>query len=808
MDFIFTILPFIIGVSIFVFYIYIRSILKRNHESLKEHFSILRKMQNDIRELNIKSEMYNESDPDPYGKLAKSIKENLSLCAQYLLELNNWYSNNINLYRRIAHPEVRDLLYWLVNLRENDQGLLSFMGTYDILTKLSQNIVNDFTKLANISNEVIDKSKNLIDLINKNKYTLHQLEELNLSDDNFLRESSALDQWEQTVLHQIPVFFIAASKGVETEQPNKPLVAKVWRLVNKIEPEIVLIDSRISSWETDYQTIQSLKESIKINDEKIIQCIQNLSTDPILAVDCDGITRDFDTEAKFFFGITQKTPTVKELSTHVTLLKKTESTYIETLKKLSKTSQYHSELKEKIKKRQIFHNLEWLNNSLHIMEEAREFNSSNWPADIRVDVLYTKLNLLLNQQTGIIPEITTKSISAENLDVLSEIIKTNEVEFENVNSIFKKYFHVLREILRIEEDIQTDLKQYYSALRQLMDITLSNPAMLKQFKSRLEKFQGNLENFNQLMSDRTSGKLEIKLKKWKALSLKINKTVYDIGKEIEQENFILSTAVNNQIRLIQGYLALNEPVYLNALTAIRDGNVDKGNSIFLDLNMSVLVSVQHIKNLSQIWHQLTSSKAALGEITNPVTVQLEKLDKARTSMLKTMQIADIKLPAGLSWPPTTKVLTSERAEFVKIEDKYKLLKNNKGTAIQLITRLNELTDNYKELSVNIKSVMAEAEVESSKFNDLEKRFYQSINLWQELSNSHNGNFTLQDNIHNFIESVDKDYQELKSRYLGGRLPYSQAFQMMRLICRKIDQESIEYDNRRVINISGEVHQRL
>jgi len=807
-ELILTLLPFMIGIGIFLGFIYLRSVLSRYSELIKKQMITIRELQNHIRDVTSRSEQYSSSDPEPYGVITVGLRDKLVLATQDILALNEFYGRNVTLFRHVSHPNIYTIKGWISGWNELNLSLANFLVVEDRLENIFREIEDDFNRLADISVEVSQKSKLLFDSIHQSKDRLAKIEAYGLTDDETESVSTNLNQWEQTALHQIPIYFMAEKPLNDKDQADKILVAKVLRLLNRIEPEITALSRKINSWEVEFQAILELQENIPMVLENIHQIIESLSNDVTLPVDC-GEFRIFYIEHKSKVeDETRPNLTAKLINSRLARLRLIDKACFDKYSQLESIKKQHSELLGHITNRRLIHKMEWVKNAQKVMNDAREYNQDNWTEDIDVEKLKGDMVDLSRELEVTLPAISSGIVTERQLKSLFVRVSIINKDYLSISHSFKIYFDQLKQLRAIEETLINQVGQYHATLRQLSDIISTHPTLSKNKRNHLGYFLNSITSLSSQLSDRTNGKIDVKKSKWESDKKKIDRTVSEIGKKMESVTFNLTVEVSNQMDILQDYLVLNEPVFLNALNAVKNGSTNQDGSKFQDNNQTILVVVQHIKDLSQTWHKLSASKKALMDVSVPVTERLNKLDRIRTDVLRQMQIVDEKVPANRTWPPTNKSLHNERLEFNKLENEFNALKSQKNTAIQLMAVLSDLAEKYRDLSLSLKSELAEVDIEQKRFVDLEKRMNQSKKLWNDLTKAYPGNMILGENIQELLESIEKDHKELKKRYQDGRLPYSQAFQMMRVICRKLDQESIEFDNLQVINISGEVHQRL
>ena len=68
--------------------------------------------------------------------------------------------------------------------------------------------------------------------------------------------------------------------------------------------------------------------------------------------------------------------------------------------------------------------------------------------------------------------------------------------------------------------------------------------------------------------------------------------------------------------------------------------------------------------------------------------------------------------------------------------------------------------------------------------------------------------TLRNDLNQLFVEIDRDYTELNKQYSLGGLPYNQALQNLRIICRKINEITMPAVGNQVVDINGDLQKRL
>ena len=728
--------PFLVGFILISIFLYINFLRKQYTNEIKTQLSELKRYQDQVKFILDNNEMYTESDPDPYGSIYRELRRDLVLASQMLLELNELYAENRNLLKLGSKPFPRNLQGWYVIWKGFNQHLNQFNETHDQLSKIILRLERNGERLSGISSEVAQKSSHILDLIGQTKIRLDKLEDFGLADDKFLEVSEKLYEWQQTALNQIPVIFLAGEEPIEENQLDKVFIAKVYRFISIIEPEIASIVSEVSSWEADYQEIQTTIKNVSLGVKELKQITINLSQDIYLPVNWVNQVQEIEKLIDRFDELEVATPTVQDFQAFLMSVNNEKEKVSNLSKQIGRIEKCHAEVVWSIKKRQPSHRKEWVENSLNILEQAKEYNLDNWSKNIPVSEIRQQLQNLYKLDNGLSDFIKNKPILYSDIENLYINDQQANSDFLRLGPLFALYFNRLQEIKKIESDLGKDLNMYYTGLRQLGDIVSSNPGIKKRHENEIKKNILDIELLNKELSSRSKSKIEQKYKRWNRLSGKIDKTIRTIGISLDQENERSIIDLRGYVDYLQGLLALDEPVFFEVMTLLKKDSGGNNNKVFWESKIPVLEMVMHIREASKDWHRLLASINSLKEIQDPIRDRLEKLIKIRDEAVKIVKDGDLLVPDNLSWPPTTKNLIMEKKRLTKLDEEYQKLKQSKSRPVELIANLSNLADEYRSINSTLKNILTEARIERTRFDDLDKRMEKSIDLWRRNSQVH------------------------------------------------------------------------
>jgi len=365
-------------------------------------------------------------------------------------------------------------------------------------------------------------------------------------------------------------------------------------------------------------------------------------------------------------------------------------------------------------------------------------------------------------------------------------------------------------------------------LNQGISLAGSNP-VLSEAISEFDQFRSAIDPLLEELNTPNYGVLEKKTQKAIALINRVeqvtNRWLIKLNADLRTKQDILHTIVSKlqEIGTLEDPAILEGQRFVEAIPvkrtvevettkgalsiakSIKDKLTRSGESPSEALPMSE--AIKEIKLSNEDWQHYVIIIKALEDIEGPVLEMSEKLEQSRANTQQLLSRASEVMPEARSWPPVNQSLGGERGQFVALERKYLNVKKEPLKAIQIVTRLSSLSDEYQQLASKVRQVIENAEKDQSRILEQDTHLEEVKGLWKELRNANPGNTFMKDDIQILLQSADQQMDAIKDKYKRGGLPYNQTLQNIRALYQNLSSAVVTYDNETTIDINGEIANR-
>ena len=798
-----TFTPFLVILGWFLGYLYLRGSQIKFRNLMREYGGVLRLLDNQSREISYDLRVFSPDDPEPYGPLVKDINEKLITFGVDLRGFYVEYSDLQTLFNRVRNPNWRDIKNYPGNWRRLQYRLQKFQQELETAEERFASLREKNNQLTNIGWDIVQQSQQIYEKVKNILADLDFLTEKNLGDQDLDRVVSAIQGWESTFQNQIPVIFLSLNKETIEKQSDRILISKIHRLLITAIPEISRLEKKVSQWKTDFQQINQLLKSVSELNKVISQELDTIEANrdqPVRMDDDKAVASHLFDELNHHQSITLS---VSDLHTQLNHLKRLSLQQEQLRRKINKVTQSQNEFILLIKQHDFVRMFEWNRSAFSTFEEGRLYDPNNWKGVVNLQGLHQGLQSLLALQAAVIPRQITGPLLESNLPHVLDSLKKIVEQYERIKQQFDIYFKRFREIQGLEKKAKDILVRDYASLKQVHAIAASNLLFKKRASSEIDRFIQDVEQLNADLNLTAQGVILGKAKKAETLHNKfetrLDKWLHKVIEEVDQEKQALTQTVN----ILQEHVSMDDPIFLEVIKFIQEHQkMESGIQQKVASLQSVLESVRELRNQSELWQKVMAANKAVEDLAGPVLERFDKMEKSRQNLLLLMKKADEMVPEDLSWPPSTQRLTNERMKYKMLETQYQSFKKQRHKAIQIVALLSDLSDQYKELYSLVNQILDRALQDQKRFTDLEIRLEKSKSLWNQCARNNQSIPLIAEEIAELLSTVGKDYEELVKRYKMGALPYQQAFQVMRAICRKIDEATVQAGSNQIIDING------
>jgi len=791
----------------YVLYLYVRGWHSKATDELREISVRLRHLKRQASQIGDHADIFLIDDPEPYGPLVVEINERIVQFEQQLLLIYQSYAGhqtNFANLKRFTWAQFWQIPWLWRRLAEDINLFWDEIKTaemeLDSINVLKNRMLNLGWDVACQSRQILEKDRSIMQDVNN-------LQEQGLGDEKLEEVPTSLKQWETTLLTHVPIIFFSEDKNLFDQSVEKSTVSKVHKIVSACELEITALNDIVNQWKSDYGRVNQLSQSLDQLQNAIDQIVTQLESNPDHPVNWDLSRPALHVMTAEFKRLRETKTTVRHLHKAVDQYTHLEHQLAQLQEKDKHILESHREIGQLIGQSDFAHSMEWSTGALKTLKESSPYNPENWKGIIKVTDLQKRIQEVLINQAKVIPRQLSGTITESKLEPLLKSMQEIKTSYEKVKPDYAIYYKRLREIKDLEKSSKEQLSRDYAPLKQMQAVVISNPLLNKVAGTEISRLLPSVEQLNVELDQADLGVVHAKVKKINELHKKLEISSQKWLEKIDEDVVKKKDELSKTINILQDMVSLNDPVFVEVVQLVQDQQQSGAQPVFQG-QPPLLEQAHLLKSQSELWQKIVAANKAVEDIAGPVLDRHSKLEKNRQNLVGRMARADELVPEELSWPPTTIRLTNERARFRSLENQFALFKRERHKAIQLVALLSELSDNYQDLHNQVGQLLERASQEQSRFNELEHRLRQSQSFWSQRLQDNRSNLSAVSEIEHLLASIEKDFSELQRRNKSGALPYQQAYQMLRLICRKIDEATIPIGSNQIMDINGVVHRQI
>lgn len=793
-------------VGIFLSFVFLRGKKRECRNDLRFAGATLRNMEYRLRVIKNDVIAFTKDDPEPYGEIAQDLAEQEVHAEIILRDLRNLYSVHQSTFTQLYNLPFHLQLFRIFDWTRFKVNLDSFHNSFEPFDRQYEKIEDFRDLLQNVSAEISTQSRQLLASIQQAIQVLGEIESLGLEDNAFKETELAIKEWETTLLHQIPVSFLGEPSINLADQPEKLVVSRVYRLIHNSRQDISIIVERVLGWKHLHQRITNQKKTLVQREKAINQIITSLENHNRLPVKWD-VSGKNSIKLKDDLNLTiNQIVTVSGLEKLNEVLIPLERRQIQLEKEIEHILEIHRELGKIESEFDCGKAITWAKNALATIESVTPLNLSNWKSISDIPKLSGDLQNFIHQINLVLER-------KHSVEIAESAIATTLKTLIIVRSNYEQFLPVYDEFLMRYKDIQVKVKNCkdilardFASLNQARGIINSNPFLSKIAGQELEKIIVSIEKLNAELDHPELGLIDDKSNRADQLHKKTLEVCQKWLQKLSADVSLRKEELSETVNVLQDLVSLSDPVFAEVITLLQEQR-QNGIQPALEKN-EVLGLTRNIKDQSEIWQRVVASQKAITDIAGPVLDRFRKMEKNRLSLQEQISRADKIIPETLAWPPHTQRLTIERSKYQALENNYLSFKKERHKAIQLMGLISDLSDGYQELNSTVVQIVDRAQQEQNRFLELERRYNVSKQMWSRLAKNDKSTAVSIEEINKLLTMVEKDFQELQRRYRSGGLPYQQAYQIFRMICRKLDEATVELGGGQLMDINGVVQKKI
>jgi len=797
--------------------IYVLILLMRNkaQSEMKVARSLLRKRQAESQQIRVSARNYVPTDPEPYGRVVSELNRQLNKIDGIIGECHNRYGQLQSKIRTLGPHNLKAIL------RMPLEWHAAWKQSTDLVTVL-ENLAEDLTTARYLSERLMRLAWEIalqLRLTLKNvQAALGILEELRSQGihDPVLNDSVARgSEWEKALSSNIPIYMLAGEEKEILTQADKDSVIQIYQTLSKARPGTDRLLTKAKEWKNQVKQLEQAKVELANSLEECTKEMQVLEAHPVRPLVWEQSRQDV-------IQLAQKTEAVISHEETYTLglvkkdLDKAQG-LIAAVRELAGqcrlVEQGHSELLALFGSPEIQDGLDWARGAQKLAKQTAAYDSENWPKGDGVIKLNGEVQTLSDiQQRLIVSARSTKG----------ELTPIRESELENTlretrqlvllhQSLRPRVARVqarLAEIQTMEREAKEDLSRSKALLNQTEMILTTNPLLAKTSLTEIKQMRENMEKLSKQLGQPERGVVEGKAQKAHVLVTSAQKGCNQWLEQLKTDLEVKKDLLTEKISKLNSIAPLDDPAIIEALPFIQppDKPTPSAEKPQAKGGLPLSEAVMELKKKNEEWQRCAGLLKAIEAVEGPVVDSYEKAKEQRQKAREGLSRALELIPESRAWPPAMQTMAGERGELDKIERDWANLTKEPIAPIRLVSRLGDLSGSYQELAARISQKVERAGQEQNRIRELENRLAESSRLWQYQMQLNADNILARDDILALLDETDKEHEGIKERFRRGGISYNQSLQHLRMLCQKLDSTLIRLDDRRYLDINGEIEE--
>lgn len=805
LQFVAGLLPFVALIAGLWGYRYYQQLRARFIETLQVAGNEIRRLESLLLAVRNRTVEFSENDPEPYGDLARKLNQELAALTIQCQWLRNAYIHLQELRSFWMHLSLSHLLKLPSVMKQASVALEDLEKKIRAEKQRIVYLLDLENQLRQVGWVTATECQKLLGEIEMIDHELEKIHQRGVGDAQSELAVEGIRTWKETLLTQIPAIFFTEDARFFDERVDRESVSRVHRTIKPAQEEIERFKLSLTAWKNAEQLFHSYLDVLIHQQSELKVMVQQLETNPVRSVklsqtapQVEALDQAIQAERDLARSISQFNADNERLADLINRQRELQA-YLKNI--VAQVQQIVTD--GDIGKLSAWHS--WARNAAQVIADARAYHPENWGKRTDFGVLSSQLSSFASQIEVCIAALKEPGLSEPEVLRFSELLNRVSATYQGVSRAYEDFYQQYQAMQRMELESKDALNSILTVSKLVNGIVESNGLLQKNARKPLERLVTETEQLSASLNQRDQGVVQKKYVRVQDLSRRFEEHLRKWSELLDKDLDVQRQSLTQVIDSLQNLVSLSDPVYQEGISLLQSYPLKSQPALSSMGGNSLVQAAGELKEKNTLWQKVVSAKRSLDEISAPVLKEYQRLEKYRHSLVELMRRADRVIPERLTWPPTTQRLTLERDRFQKLELQFDSLKRTHHKAVQLMGILGELLEQYHELFNVVTKTLDQAAHEQKYFKELEQRFHESNRMWRERIAENQANKLLVDEVEALLESCERDYQELQKRYESGGLTYQQAYQMFRVLCRKIDQASVQVSATQMMDITGHIH---
>lgn len=815
----------------------------RMKDHLKGVFGNIRQVQQSAGHKRAESADYSLEDPEPYGSLAEKLHRQLDIVDSAVKELMRRYGELHTAYRTVSLWTWKTLprfpldMYALqkqaVQLNKDTQETTGSLQSVD---RFREELDQQGWKVAGEARQTLEQDLNAGGI-------LSNLQSAGVQDPLLETTIQDTQHWERILRSQAPAYFMGGDEAAIKDQADKHTVAQVFRVVDQARPAVQELLKKAQAWQQQHSDLDLVLRKLPDGYRQLADEAAALEGGAIHPVTWDqtrGPLAGLRTQIERI-GDIKKKRTLDQLVGERATAEKLDTKVQELAAHTAEIKQEHEEFIKLLLLPDIAQGVEWSRSTQKLTTHTNNYPPDNWPAEHGVGGLQDELKVLDESHQRLAWDSQTTPIRETELPALLEEARKLAKLHTSLRPRAASIQARLAQMQAAERETRDGLNRAKALLNQVTPLLGANPLLTpaavkeaEQLRAEIDPLAAEVDNPGTGLVDKKKQKAQVFLHKADQMGAKwlgilaadLDTKKDSLAKKVENLNSIalLEEPIVEEAGNLVGEVkprretlpaggssnageAATKPGDEKGIMGVfrrrgREETVPSGAKRSFE-GVSLADAVGQIKQKNEEWQRCVSLLRSLEDIEKPVTERygkaIEQREAARQLTAKAIEL----IPDGRGWPPSQQNMVAERQQLILLEKRWEALHQNPSKAIQLVSTLGALSEEYQALVSRERQIVERAQQEQTRFVDLESRLEESRNLWNQTLQEQEGNRAVQDAIRDMLVETDTERISIQQRYQNGSIPFNQTFQALRGLCQKVDGILIPLDDLWDVDINGE-----
>jgi hypothetical protein len=814
----------------------------RIKETLKGVFGTIRQAQQFAGQKRAERAGYSPEDPEPYGSLAEKLQRQLDIVDSAVNELMRRYGELQTAYRTVSlwtwktlpsFPlDIYALHKQVAQLKMDTQETV---GSLQAVDRFKEELDQQGLKVAGEVRQTLEQ-----DL--KAGCILGDLQSAGVQDPLLEKTIEDIQNWERILRNQAPAYFMGGDEAAIKNQADKHTVAQVFRVVDQARPAVDEMLKKAQDWQQQHDDLERVLRKLPDGLRQLSDDVDDLENGTIHPVTWDqtrgpltGLRSQIER-----IGEIKKKRTLEQIVSECASAEKLNTKMQELTTHAAEIKQAHEEFIKIMEMPDIARGVAWTRNAQRLAVQTNNYPPDNWPAEHGVGSLQNELKALDESHQRLTWDSPAAPVRETELPALLEEARKLEKLHTSLRPRAASIQARLSQMQADERETRNSLNSAKALLNQATPLLSANPLLTpnavmeaEQLRAEVDPLAAEVEAPGTGLVDKKKQKAQVFLRKadqmgakWLEILLNDLDTKKDsLAKRVENLNSIAlleEPVVEEADKLVEDVKPRRETIPAGGSSGAgeaakkpgdekgilgifrrrsKEETVPSGQKRSLE-GISLADAISQLKQKNEEWQHCVSLARAMDDIEKPIMERYAKAIEQREATRQLTAKAIELIPDGRGWPPNQQNMVCERQQLIQLEKRWEALHQNPSKAIQVVSTLGALSEEYQALGSRERQLVERAQQEQTRFVDMESRLEESKHLWNQTLQEQEGNRTIQDAIRDMLAGIDTERSSIQKNYQNDSISYNQALQDLRGLSLKVDGMLIPLDNLWDVDING------